>query len=86
MTPSGIPSDASDRYARDALPRCYLSLAKGFAISRTVLMNSCANGLRVRFFSVMIPVGRGIAENPTFNILRGHCHGNRKSADKGPWP
>jgi hypothetical protein len=44
-------------------------VAEGLAMSWAHLMNSCANGLRVRFLSVIIPICLCVVGSSTGNIL-----------------
>lgn len=41
--------------SRQRFSEHYLAFAKGFATARACSMKSCATGLSVRFFNVMIP-------------------------------
>jgi hypothetical protein len=49
----------------------YRAFVSGFASSRAQLMKSCAIGLSVRFFKVMIPTGNGIPGVSTGSALSG---------------
>jgi hypothetical protein len=60
-----------DTEAAVASYHSYLRLISGFAISRAQSMNSRAKGLRVRFFTVIMPTGRGIPEKSTSSRFSG---------------
>ena len=61
------------RSRRQRFAERYLAFAKGFATARACSMKSCATGLNVRFFNVMIPTGpvrTGNSTGSTLNDMR----------------
>src|SRR5262249_51377080 len=62
--------------------RRVLGAASGFATSRAHAIKSCANGLSMRFFNVMIPTVRKMLNELIGNTLSGKCL-LRRTADIG---
>src|SRR5262245_44567262 len=56
---------------------------RGLETSRAQSMNSCAAGLRIRFFKVRIPIGPLTIDNSTGTFLMNGCLAGNVSADSG---
>ena len=61
----------------------FLRPASGFATSRAQSMKSCATGLGVRFFSMIIPIGALAIGNSTGNFLMNGCRTGNCSRNSG---